>query len=80
MKPESSRPTFLASTITVLALLVIIGVRLVSRAESKTSHNKTSVQAGATTQEKIARATSAGRENVSTSAHIIDTDADQSLV
>jgi len=46
----------------------------VSRAESKTSHNETSAQAGDTIQEKISRAMSAGPDNVSTSAQIIDTD------
>ena len=75
MGSESSRGKVVASTITALALLLIIGVRLVSRAESKTSHNETSAQAGDTTQEKIARAMTAGPDNVSTSAQIIDTDA-----
>jgi hypothetical protein len=58
-----------------MALFLIIGVRLVTRAESKTSHNETSAQAGDTTQEKKARAMSAGPDNVSTSAQIIHTDA-----
>ena len=75
MRSESSRPKFLASTITAMALFLIIGVRLVTRAESKTSHNETSAEAGDTTQEKIARAISAGPDNVSTSAQIIDTDS-----
>jgi hypothetical protein len=79
-RPESSRPRFLASTITALAQLLIIGVRLVSRAESKTSHNETSAQAGDTTQEKIVRAMSAGPDSVSTSAQIIDTDAEGKMV
>jgi len=64
MRSESSRPKFLASTITTLALLLIVGVRLASRAESKTSHNETSAQAGDTIQEKISRAMSAGPDNV----------------
>jgi hypothetical protein len=58
-----------------MALFLIIGVRLVSRAESKTSHDETPAQAGDTTQEKIARAMSAGPDNISTSAQIIDPDA-----
>jgi hypothetical protein len=58
-----------------MALFLIIGVRLVTRAESKTSHNETSAQARDATQEKKARAMSAGPDNVSTSAQIIDTDA-----
>jgi len=80
MRSESSRPKFLASIITAMALFLIIGVRLVTRAESKTSHNETSAQAGDTTQEKIARAMSAGPDNVSTSAQIIDTDAQGKMV
>jgi hypothetical protein len=80
MRSESSRPKFLASTITAMALLLIVGVRLVSRAESETSHNETSAQAGDTTQEKIARAMSAGPDNVSTSTQIIDTDAQGKMV
>ena len=50
MRSESSRPKFLASAITAMALLLIVGVRVVSRAESQTS-----AKAGDTTQEKIAR-------------------------
>src|SRR5712691_2216216 len=80
MRSESSRPKFLASTITAMALILMIGVRLVSRAESKTSHNETSAQTGETTQEKIARAMSAGPDNVSTSAQIIDTDTQGKMV
>jgi hypothetical protein len=79
-RPGSSRPGFLASIITALALLLIIGVRLVSRAESKTSQNETSAQAGDTTQEKIVRAMSAGPDNVSAAAQIIDTDAHGKMV
>jgi len=79
-RPKSSRPRFLASIITALALFLIIGVRLVTRAESKTSHNETPAQAGDTTQEKIARAMSAGPDNVSTSAQIIDTAAQGKIV
>jgi hypothetical protein len=80
MISERSRPKFLASTITAMALLLMIGVRLVSRAESKISHNKTSAQSGDTIQEKIAQAMSAGPDNVSTSAQIIDTDAQGKMV
>jgi hypothetical protein len=85
MRPENSRPgssgpRFLASIIAALALLLIIGVRLVSRAESKTSQNETSAQAGDTTQEKIVRAMSAGPDNVSAAAQIIDTDTHGKMV
>jgi hypothetical protein len=75
MRSESSRGKFLASAITALALLLIIGVRFVGRAESQTSHDGVSAMAGDTTQEKIARAMSAGPDNVSKFARIIDTDA-----
>ena len=65
---------FLVRAITALALLLIIGIRLVGRAESKTPQN-ISAKAGDTTQEKIARAMSAGPDNISDAARIIDTDA-----
>jgi hypothetical protein len=74
MRSESSRRKFWVSAITTMALLVMIGIRLVSRAESQTSHNG-SVQAGETKQEKIARAMSAGPDNISKSARIVDKDA-----
>jgi hypothetical protein len=80
MRPESSRPKFRASAITAMALFLMIGIRLASRAESKTSHNETSAQAGDPIQEKISRAMSAGPDNVSTSAQIIDTDAQGKMV
>ncbi len=54
MRSESWRRKFLASAITALALLLIIGVRFVGRAESQTSHDGVSARAGDTTQEKIA--------------------------
>jgi len=66
MRSDSSRRKFMAAT----ALLLVFGLRLVGRAESQTS-----AKAGDTTQEKIARATSAGPDNISESARIIDTDA-----
>jgi len=74
MRSESSRRKFWVSAITTMALLVMIGIRLLSRAESQTSHNG-SVQAGETKQEKIARAMSAGPDNISKSARIVDKDA-----
>jgi hypothetical protein len=80
MRSESSRPKFFASTFTARALLLIVGVRLVSRTESKTSHNETSPQAGDTIQEEISRAMSAGPDNVSTSAQIIDPAAQGKMV
>jgi hypothetical protein len=75
MRSERSRGKFLASAITAMALFLIIGIKLVSRAESQTSQNAISAKAGDTTQEKIARAMSAGPDNISESARIIDTDA-----
>jgi hypothetical protein len=63
-----------------MALFLMIGVRLVTGAQSKTSHNETSAQVGDTTQEKIVRAMLAGPDNVSTSAQIIDTDAQGKMV
>jgi hypothetical protein len=75
MRSESLRRKLLASAITAIALLLIIGIRLLSRAESKTSYNRISGMAGQTTKEKIARAMSAGPDNISESARIIDTDA-----
>ena len=65
---------FLVRAITALDLLLIIGIRLVGRAESKTPQN-ISAKAGDTTQEQIARALSAGPDNISDAARIIDTDA-----
>jgi len=75
MRLKSSRSKLLASTITAMALLLIIGIRLVARAESKTSHNGVPVKTDESTQEKIARAMSAGPDNISKSARIIDKDA-----
>src|ERR1700693_5304786 len=80
MRSESSRPKFVASSITAMALLLIVGVRLVSRAESKTSHNETSAHALDTIQGKIGLAMSAGPDNVSKSARIVDTDAQGKMI
>jgi len=74
MRSEHSRRKILASAITAVAVFLTIGIRLVRGAESKTLQN-TSAKAGDTTQEKIARAMSAGPDNISESARIIDTDA-----
>ena len=74
MRLERSRRRLLASAITAITLLLIVGIRLVGRAESKASHNGTSARADDTTQEKIARAISAGPDNISKSARIIDKD------
>src|SRR5260370_39717125 len=54
------RRKFMATAVTATTLLLVFGLRLVGRAESRTS-----AKAGDTTQEKIARATSAGPDNVS---------------
>jgi hypothetical protein len=58
-----------------MALLLIIEIGLVSRAESNMSHNQGAAAAGETTREKIARAMSAGPDNISKSARIVDNDA-----
>ena len=75
MRSENSGRKFLASAIAAMALFLIAGTRLVSRAESQTSQSGISAKAGDTTQEKIARAMSAGPDNISESARIVDTDA-----
>jgi hypothetical protein len=80
MRSGSSRRKFLASATTAMTLLLIIGIRLMGHAESKTSHKGIWAIAGESTQEKIARAMSAGPDNVSTSAQIIDTDAQGKMV
>jgi len=66
MRSEDSRNLF-AAAITTIALLLTIGISLVSRAESQTSDNGMSAKTGETTQEKIARAMSAGPDNISKS-------------
>jgi hypothetical protein len=75
MRSKSSRRKFLVNAITAMALLLTTGISLVSRAESQISKNGVSAKAGDTAQEKIARAMSAGPENISESARIVDTDA-----
>jgi len=74
MRSEHLRRKSVASAIPAMALLLIIGIRVVSRAQLQTPQN-ISAKAGDTTPEKIARAMSAGPDNVSKSARIIDTDA-----
>src|SRR3979411_1013470 len=74
MRSEDSRKV-LASAIPTVALLLIIGMRFVSRAESQTSDNAIAKAGIETAEEKIDRAISAGPENISKSARIIDTDA-----
>jgi hypothetical protein len=73
MRSQSSKGKSLASAITMMVL--IIGIRFVGRAESKASHNGIPAKAGDTTQEKIARALSAGPDDISESARIVDKDA-----
>jgi len=75
MKPGSSRRKLLPGIVTAVALLLTGGIRHISRAESQALGNGMSATAGDTPQEKIARAMSAGPDNVSRSARIIDTDA-----
>jgi hypothetical protein len=75
MRSQNSRRKFLARAIAAMALFLIIGIRSVGRAESKALHDETSAKAGDKTQEKIARAMSAGPDDISESARIVDTDA-----
>ena len=76
MRLKSSKHKSLAIATTAVVLLLIIGIRLGGHAESKTSQNEISAKADeTTTQEKIERAMSAGPDNISKSARIIDTDA-----
>jgi len=74
MRPENSRREFMASGNTVATLVLLLGITLVGLAESQTSHTGASAKADETTQEKIARAMSAGPDDVSRFARIVDTD------
>ena len=80
MRSESSRYNLLPSAITALTLLLTVGIRPVSRAESQTSPDGTLAMTSETKQEKIDRAMSAGPDNVSKSARIIDTDTQGRVV
>jgi len=80
VRSMGSRRKFLASSITVVALFLVTGMRIVSRAESQTSNNGMSLKIAKTTQGKIARAMSAGPQNISQSARIVDTDAQDNHV
>src|SRR5882757_5544466 len=75
MRSENWRSKLLARAIAAMVLLLIIGIRFVTHAESKSSRDGISAKAGDTTQEKISRAMSAGPENISNSARIVDKDA-----
>jgi hypothetical protein len=77
MRPASSRDKFLATAATAMILLLIIGV---NRAESQASNNEISSKSGDTIQEKIARAMSAGPDNVSKFSRIVDTDEQGKMV
>jgi hypothetical protein len=81
MRLKSSKHKSLAIATTAVVLLLIIGIRLGGHAESKTSQNEISAKADeTTTQEKIERAMSAGPDNISKSARIIDKDAQANKV
>jgi hypothetical protein len=77
MRPASSRDKFLATAATAMILLLVIGV---DRAESQASNNEISSKAADTIQEKIARAMSAGPDNVSKFSRIVDTDEQGKMV
>jgi hypothetical protein len=77
MKPASSRDKLQATAVSAMVLLLFIGV---NRVESQTSNTEMSSKSGDTTQEKIARATSAGPDNVSKSARIVDPDAQGKMI
>ena len=80
MRSENSRRRFFASAVMAMTLLVLIEMTLVSRAQSKSPQNGISTNTVDTRQEKIARAMSAGPENISKSARIVDTDAQGKMV
>jgi hypothetical protein len=75
MRSQKSTDKFLAGAITAMALFLVIGIRSVGRAESRALHSEIPAKAGDTTQEKIARAMSAGPDDISESARIVDKDA-----
>jgi len=75
MRSQNSTDKFLAGAITAMALFLVIGIRSVGRAESRALHSEIPAKAGDTTQEKIARAMSAGPDDISESARIVDKDA-----
>ena len=75
MRSQKSTDKFLAGAITAMALFLVIGIRSVGRAESRVLHSEIPAKAGDTTQEKIARAMSAGPDDISESARIVDKDA-----
>jgi hypothetical protein len=58
-----------------MALFPIIGIRFIGRAESKALHKGIPTKTGDTAQEKIARAMSAGPEDISEAGKTVDTDA-----
>ena len=75
MRSQNSTDKILAGAITAMALFLVIGIRSVGRAESRVLHSEIPAKAGDTTQEKIARAMSAGPDDISESARIVDKDA-----
>ena len=75
MRSEKLTRKFLASAITAMVLLPAIGIALMSRAESKVPRDGLPEKGVDTKQEQIARAMSAGPDNISKNARIVDTDA-----
>jgi hypothetical protein len=80
MRSQSSRRKFLTKAVAAIALFLIIGIRFLGRVESKASHNGIPAMPGDTTQDQIARAMSAGPNDISASARIVDTDPQGSRV
>lgn len=64
-----------AALAAVIAVVLVMGTRPVSRAESRPAHPSTGIDAGETTEAKIERAMSAGPPEIARSAKIIDKDA-----
>jgi hypothetical protein len=72
MTSNNSRRRLLATVITSMVVFQIIGIRFLGHAESQSG---ISGKTGDSAQEKILRAMSAGPQNISKSARIVDTDA-----
>src|SRR5215469_4831793 len=76
-----SRPTTkIAALASVIAVVVVIGARFGSLAESKPGHTAVAIDTSETTEAKIERAMSAGPPEIARSAKIIDKDAQGRIV
>jgi hypothetical protein len=75
MRSGSSKRKVLATAAATVAVFLIVAISLRGHAGSKHAQNEMSAKTDEATQEKIARAMSAGPDNISKSARIIDKDA-----